>query len=63
MCLAFAYTDGNGNSDRYSNANGDSNANSEAFSQPAAEPHTAAAPVNKVTRLDAGTREALREFL
>jgi hypothetical protein len=62
---AYAYGDSYSNSyrDGNSNANRDSNANSEAFSQPAAEPNTAAAPVNKVRLLDAGTRESLREFL
>jgi hypothetical protein len=75
LWVAFAYTDGNGNRDGNSygdrNSNDDSSSVAHAFSDGATTDNTyttapsnaAAAPVNKVRPLDAGTRESLREFL
>ena len=46
MWIAFAYTDGNGNSDGNCNANLYSNANTEGYAYTTAASHTAASAVS-----------------
>jgi len=73
LWVGFANTDGNGDRNGDCNSDGHSNDDSSsvahAYSDTTDNTYTtalsnaAAAPVNKVRLLDAGTRESIREFL